>query len=225
MADLANTLPGLRSPGHTQSRQPTLYAATISTGVIAALAVSLRLLARRLSKAKFWYDDYLIVLSLFNLAAIIYVAIWSIQDGLGLPYSAVGSTSVHNVLKRTFYAEFLYTTLLCLVKYSILAFYWRTFDVPRMRWATGALTFIVTGHTIGVICTYLLQCRPVAQFWLRSDPWACPIDEKAFMTYSAFPNIGTDIGLLVLPLVPIWSLEKNVKQKIALSVVFGLGSV
>ncbi len=45
----------------SESKQPELYAALITTNVLAALAVSMRFLSRRLSRFKWWYDDWLIL--------------------------------------------------------------------------------------------------------------------------------------------------------------------
>jgi hypothetical protein len=94
MTDRVHTSPGLLIPEHTRNRQADLYAAISSTGVVAFFAVVLRILARRLSKAKYGLDDFLVVLGLvsfickvepcramltetqMNLAALFFVAIW-----------------------------------------------------------------------------------------------------------------------------------------------------
>ena len=46
------------------SRASEDYGATITLTVLATLAVAARLVARKLSVAKFWWDDLLIVLAL-----------------------------------------------------------------------------------------------------------------------------------------------------------------
>lgn len=78
----------------------------------------------------------------------------AIKAGLGLPYKKGNPESIHEILRLTFIAEFLYTTLLCFVKFSVLAFYWRTFNSKFTRWLIyilGAITTIwglaVVGHT------------------------------------------------------------------------------
>ncbi len=47
-----------------QSRVPEVYGGTITLTVLATLAVAARLVARRLSVAKYWWDDLLIVFAL-----------------------------------------------------------------------------------------------------------------------------------------------------------------
>lgn len=44
-----------------QTRTPVLYGGTISLQVLSTLIVALRFLARRVSKAGLWWDDWLIV--------------------------------------------------------------------------------------------------------------------------------------------------------------------
>ena len=53
-------------PDLSETRQPQLYGAYISTYLLAVVAVGLRLLSRkRLSKAGLWLDDFAICASLF----------------------------------------------------------------------------------------------------------------------------------------------------------------
>lgn len=47
-----------------ESRTSDIYGSTITMVVAATIAVALRLYARRLSVAKFWWDDWMLVLAL-----------------------------------------------------------------------------------------------------------------------------------------------------------------
>ena len=53
-----------RSAGSIPNRQPLVFAFTIIMTVLATVAVALRILARRLSSADFWYDDYMCLFAL-----------------------------------------------------------------------------------------------------------------------------------------------------------------
>ena len=48
----------------SETYQPSIYAAAIITYIVAATAVGLRFIARRLTHAKLWYDDWLVVVAL-----------------------------------------------------------------------------------------------------------------------------------------------------------------
>ena len=52
---------------YTQARVSQVYGGTISLVVAATLAVALRLLARKISAAKFWWDDWILVLALVKI--------------------------------------------------------------------------------------------------------------------------------------------------------------
>lgn len=47
-----------------ESRVSDVYGATISLVVAATFAVALRLTARKISAAKYWWDDWILVLAL-----------------------------------------------------------------------------------------------------------------------------------------------------------------
>lgn len=52
------------SDAYYQTRVPDLYAATITLAVLQTIAVVARFAARKISAAKFWWDDYTILLAL-----------------------------------------------------------------------------------------------------------------------------------------------------------------
>ncbi|KAJ0128302.1 Uncharacterized protein HZ326_28606 [Fusarium oxysporum f. sp. albedinis] len=114
-----------------------------------------------------------------------------------------------------FIAEYLFTISICLVKSSILAFYWRIFGVMR---STRLFILVTT-----------FQCLPVSAFWLRFNPnssemaYKCPVDVRMFFIANAIPNNITDILLLLIPIPGIWSLQLRTTQKIAVSGIFALG--
>ena len=49
---------------YQQSRAANVYGGTISLVALATFAVALRLFVRSTTKAKFWWDDYILVLAL-----------------------------------------------------------------------------------------------------------------------------------------------------------------
>ena len=50
--------------GNVPNRQALVLGFTISMTVLATVAVALRILARKISDAKFWYDDYMCLFAL-----------------------------------------------------------------------------------------------------------------------------------------------------------------
>ena len=58
----------MSNDAYYQSRTAGVYGGTISLLIIAAIAVVLRLTARRISAANFWWDDWTLVIALVSLA-------------------------------------------------------------------------------------------------------------------------------------------------------------
>lgn len=54
----------MATEAHYESRSSAVYGGTISLLVAATFAVALRLLARGISAAKYWWDDWILVLAL-----------------------------------------------------------------------------------------------------------------------------------------------------------------
>ncbi|KAL8737027.1 MAG: hypothetical protein Q9181_002091 [Wetmoreana brouardii] len=124
------------------SRQPSLYAASIITWILAVLAVALRFWCRRLTKSGYKLDDWLIVAATH--------AFKGIQQGYGLHLWVLGPDFITNFFKNLFTGEILYTLVLCTTKYSILAFYRRIF-ATTIKVAVYVLAAVVTAWAIAVI--------------------------------------------------------------------------
>lgn len=56
----------MSSDAYYQSRAPGLYGGTITLIIVAAVAVALRLTARKVSAANFWWDDWTLVIALVS---------------------------------------------------------------------------------------------------------------------------------------------------------------
>lgn len=54
----------MATEAYHDSRTAQVYGATIGLVVAATFAVALRLVARRFSAAKYWWDDWMLVLAL-----------------------------------------------------------------------------------------------------------------------------------------------------------------
>lgn len=50
-----------------QSRETALFGGTISLVALATIAVALRMYARSITKARYWWDDWVLILALVNI--------------------------------------------------------------------------------------------------------------------------------------------------------------
>lgn len=204
------------------SRQASLYAATITTWVLAVAAVGLRFWCRKLTKSGYKIDDWFVVAAtLFALGFLISTLVW-VRQGYGLHLWVLGPEFVADFFKNLYTGEILYTLVLCFAKFSILAFYRRIF-AREIRTPVYILAGFVTAWGIAVILVTIFQCNPVSGFWNRTKPAKCAVDDYAFFIGNAVPNIITDAAILSLPLPFIFRLHRILSQKIALAGIFMLG--
>lgn len=73
-----------------------------------------------------------------------------LRQGYGQHYEILGEEYATNFFKNLFVGEILYALVICLVKFSILAFYWRLF-AATIRVPCYILGFIVTSWGVAVV--------------------------------------------------------------------------
>jgi hypothetical protein len=152
-----------------------------------------------------------------------------------------------------FTTEFTYTMALCLIKLSIITFYWRIFTIRLLDkillgilagmvicWAVGSVCSIPCSDcsllggerlTYGQMLTSVFQCVPINALWNQLDSinppdpstYECSVKIHPFFIGKAVPHIATDILILIFPLPYIWHLQLRLPQKIATSFVFCVG--
>ncbi|KAL8654747.1 MAG: hypothetical protein Q9226_003311 [Calogaya cf. arnoldii] len=130
--------------------------------------------------------------------------------------------------KGLFISEVSYTIIICSIKFSLLAFYWRIFKQSKIRIPIYVLGVIVSCWGIAVLLVTVLQCQPVGDFWNRfapaaKGPFHCGVNVNQFFDGNSIPNIVTDAALLVLPIPFIWQLHLPKAQKLGLTSIFILG--
>lgn len=111
-----------------------------------------------------------------------------------------------------------------LTKLSLLWFYHRIFLSKRFRIVWICLAIGSAIWCIGSVAAVTFACTPIHAFWDKSIDGRC-IDFKTLMFSITAPNVGLDVILLVLPLIPLWKLKLDRPRKIALMSVFILGGL
>jgi hypothetical protein len=118
----------------------------------------------------------------------------------------------------------MYQGSLITTKASILLQYKRVFSTPGMRFACWCmLGFLATYGTFSFM-TGWFTCVPVQKFWLPDTPGWC-FDKTALWFSNAGIHIVTDILILIYPMPVLKNLQLPKRQKYALMIVFGLGSL
>ncbi|KAJ4986833.1 CFEM domain-containing protein [Stagonosporopsis vannaccii] len=129
---------------------------------------------------------------------------------------------------RWFYVmEILYFVQLTFLKLALLFFYHRIFPGVRVRrlvWATIAFNI-----AFGIAFTFagIFQCRPISHNWTHWDGvntgGKC-ININALAWANAAISIAVDVWMLAIPLFQVAKLQMSVRKKIAVSLMFVVGT-
>jgi hypothetical protein len=132
--------------------------------------------------------------------------------------------------------ELLYLYSSGLTKVSILLFYRRMVHgsySPAFLWTVRACIGFVVCYTTAFTLTLFLGCRPLNAFWHKVDltwvlshdegkDWVCFNEAANLIGATAF-SVVQDFIACLMPTIIFWKLSLPLRQKIALSVVFGMG--
>lgn len=118
----------------------------------------------------------------------------------------------------------LYLLAVTLPKICVLVLYLRIFTQWVYRTTCYVLIAIVMGNFIGGTIALLTSCIPLAKIWDSELSGHC-INNNAFYQWISFPNILTDVAILILPLPLVWNLHATINQKVGLTITFSAGGV
>lgn len=120
----------------------------------------------------------------------------------------------------------IYSPCMACAKTALCLFYGRLDPSVIYQIAIKVTLFIIVGAYTSVFFSLLFACRPVAASW---DPMLLPtaqcLNQGAIYITTAVVGIATDVLLLALPIPRLWKLQMPAKQKIGLTIMFGIGSM
>ncbi|KAI1128456.1 hypothetical protein F5Y10DRAFT_240409 [Nemania abortiva] len=186
----------------------TFVPVTITFFVLTFIVVLLRVAARIVSQAKFWYDDYC------NFAAFVAAAIYTLSDvdlaqrGFGVDIWAVPQENISYILIFLLVGSILYFTSRALVRISILLFYLRIFRTPGAKLVITWTLVVNMLFTFTLFFPVIFECSPVNYLWLQWDG----VHRGHCLNFRTFVWIATSIGLAL----DIWAVL------VSCSLIFGL---
>lgn len=125
-----------------------------------------------------------------------------------------------------FLLQIFYKLTINLTKLSILALYLRIFTENYwFRKSCWCLIFVVVGASISFTVATTLQCTPISHAWDRWSGSESCINIGALWYSNAIYNITTDFIIVLMVPPVIFKLKLPVRQKLALTCVFGLGII
>jgi len=110
---------------------------------------------------------------------------------------------------------------IALTKISILLLYERIVIQGRAKILNRVVLGVVVVCNIWAIILWLVNCIPIRAFWDNSIPaHRLPIPVNLL---NAVLHIATDLMIFVLPFPSLIGLRTNLRQKIMLFIIFGVG--
>ncbi|PQE24041.1 integral membrane protein [Rutstroemia sp. NJR-2017a BVV2] len=206
-----------------------LIAVAIAFIPIITIFVALRVYSRRLSKAEWGLDDYIVLVSFVIQIGASALAICFVKyGGVGRHLDALEQINppiVTSYYKYLLAVSFYYFAMVGIPKLAILALYLRIFTIPLYRNLVYFLAFIVTAT--GIVCSVMTLnlCRPFPFNWDRKIPGGSCYNESLFYRWGSLPNIITDLAILIIPMPMVWKLHTSRNMKIGLTLTFLTGSI
>ncbi|KAL9093807.1 MAG: hypothetical protein Q9159_000109 [Coniocarpon cinnabarinum] len=220
---------GIQNRGDFELEQTLRGALTLM--ILAAFFVGVKLISPRMNGTPgqtFGLNEGII-----GLALIAFILLCSFVIGYAKSYMAAlnarsGKSQAESLLtmyKSSYAISILYPISSTLPKISLCMLYLQVFDI--IIWARrvtfGIMVFLVANAIAWLVPT-ILVCQPISSYWTdHGPPWKC-IDYNVVGTWISFPNIISDIVILVLPMPILWHMHLRRTKKIGLAITFATGS-
>jgi hypothetical protein len=123
-------------------------------------------------------------------------------------------------------APLIYALCTACAKASLCLSYGRLNPNRFYRITVWVTLFVIVGAYTSIFFSLLFACRPIAASWNPLlQPVAECINRGAIYIATAVIGIITDVLLIALPVPTIWGLQMPMKQKVGLTIMFGVGSM
>ncbi|KAG0635769.1 hypothetical protein HOY80DRAFT_910196 [Tuber brumale] len=128
-------------------------------------------------------------------------------------------------LKVWYVYQLEYLITLFFVKISILAFYRRLSPAQGYQTAIKVVAVAVTIYTIAMVLVNAFECpKDPTLAWAPTFPKGCNNLVPVYYAQAGF-NIFSDVVILVLPLPSLIRLQVSKRKRVALMVIFCIGSI
>ncbi|KAH7119727.1 hypothetical protein B0J11DRAFT_582236 [Dendryphion nanum] len=208
------------------SRQLNAYTCLFITFAAAAITLASRLIARRLTRLRLWYDDYLAIMAFLFAGVWAGLTIWWLQLGLGLYLDEIPIPD-HIILEKSrlilWNIELFYAFSLAFSKFAILAFYWRMFKTSDIKIPIKVLIGCTVIWLILRTFLAIFHCVPVQKFWQVQLDGVCNINDSKFFFGTVLTHLVIDVAILALPVIEVQKLKLPLSQRLGISGMFLFG--
>ncbi|KAF6833674.1 hypothetical protein CPLU01_05395 [Colletotrichum plurivorum] len=215
---------GLCAAYPKESRSQEVKNIAIIFSVITFPIVALRCISRWKITNRLWWDDWTAVFATILLAALAGVEIASADLGFGTHYWNVEPAAGTKLIKLFYAVQQIYILVQVFAKVSILLFFSRIFPARWFQLTVRYFIGFLFLHGLIFLLVIIFQCTPISSIWDRSLADRKCLDVTAIGYAGAVTSIIEDLVILVLPIPELVKLQLNIRKKIALGLMFSLGS-
>ncbi|KAI0149613.1 hypothetical protein GGR57DRAFT_473979 [Xylariaceae sp. FL1272] len=199
-----------------------LFATGSFFGIFVFIALILRVLSRFYISMKLGWDDILVfVASIISFGQTSTYGLLTF-GGLGHVASTVPAPNQFSIPKILFSFEVLHIVGLNVAKLSALVFYLKLFNNDEIAKQTKRCIVAICIGTAGLFIYQFTFCHPLADMWKWDGLETCG-DRKPLYVLVCVWSILTDLLLLIVPIPAIWKLKMDMRTRIRLSSLFGVG--
>ncbi|KAL5117728.1 hypothetical protein ACEQ8H_004338 [Pleosporales sp. CAS-2024a] len=214
------------------TRTPDLYAAALIPYTAAAIALALRMLARRKTRIRLVWEDYLAIAAFCIGTGFTFISLFKMRWGFGKHLADLGADTDSALLDRIEYHAHLdlfvdmwfYTFSVGMSKFVILGFYWRTFSRSLIRQPIKCLFALSALWVLLRVVLIAIQCNPIRSVWDGSVGY-CPVKPMQSAFTAGILHLVIEVLILLCPLLAIWRLHMAPAKKVAISLMFAAGVV
>ncbi|KAI7088873.1 hypothetical protein KC356_g2985 [Hortaea werneckii] len=203
-----------------ESQASSMYGSIITTALAGTFAVIARFYARLLLRNPIGADDWLIVAALVFTWGTAIATFAAIPDGMDKHMFVLTRPQFNRLWQNLFAYVNIYVIAVSFTKLSIVMFYKRVFQIPKIAWG---LVAIVLMYPITVIITICNSCKPLDFFWTQyTNPRATGscIDISTFFFANGIWAACIDVGLLIVPIPLVWKLQMHLRKRLAVVGIF-----
>ncbi|OHE90562.1 integral membrane protein [Colletotrichum orchidophilum] len=201
------------------SRGMSLLAWIVIFTVVDASFLCLRAWSARVMKRSFYWDDGMIIFAFANIIALEGVVIWAIYNGLGKHTSELNQDEYGLILASG--VTWLLGTVF--IKMAILWLYTRIFSTAKFKRWSYILMGVTGAYGVAFLILFMSRCSPMSQQWAPVEGGHCR-DITVDQLISVTINIVVDIAMTALPMPALWGLQMPLRNKVAVSAMFGMGA-
>ncbi|KAK2745693.1 hypothetical protein FQN57_003589 [Myotisia sp. PD_48] len=207
---------------HFHSRGITLMIWIIVFDVAVTVVLGLRLWAARIQKRAFRADDIMVLIAYIATLAMSGTTFWGIAHGMGDQTANLTPAELSVQFRMLFSAGITWLTGTVFSKLSMLALYTAIFSTRQFKWAAWAVMGLCGAYFCAFLPLFMTMCNPPSHSWAPVPGGSCR-DVQIQEIASISANILVDTLIALLPMPLLWGLQMAKRNKIAITIMFGLG--